>query len=142
MKKLLAVMASLTVALVVQQAVALTPAEEKLANRIQPVAKVCVQGQECEGAQASAAAAPVAAGPRSGEDIYNSKCMACHNTGAAGAPKLGDVAAWEPRIAQGLETLVIHAINGINAMPAKGTCADCSDDEIHATVEFMVSKAQ
>ncbi|MBK8970872.1 MAG: cytochrome c5 family protein [Hahellaceae bacterium] len=125
----------------VQQSLALTPAEEKVVERIKPVAKVCVQGQECEGAQTAAvAAAP--AGPRAGDEIYNGKCMACHATGAAGAPKVGDAAAWAPRIAQGIDTLVGHAINGFNAMPPRGTCADCSDDEIKATVEYMVGQSQ
>jgi len=68
--------------------------------------------------------------------------MACHATGAAGAPKVGDVAAWAPRISQGLETLVSHAIKGLNAMPPRGTCGDCSDEEIGATVEYMVGKSQ
>lgn len=141
MKKILGLMAAVSLTFWVQQSMALTPAEEKLVERIKPVAKVCVQGQECEGAQAVVvAAAP--AGPRGGEDIYNGKCMACHATGAAGAPKVGDTAAWAPRIGQGMETLVSHAINGLNAMPPKGTCGDCSDDEIASTVEFMVGKSQ
>ncbi len=119
----------------------LSPAEEKIVERIKPVGQVCVEGQECEGAQAVATAA-VASGPRSGEDIYGSKCFACHDTGAAGAPKVGDAAAWAPRIAQGVDTLISHAINGIRGMPPRGTCADCTDEEIAATVEVMVGRSQ
>lgn len=113
----------------------------KIDARTQPSAKVCVQGEECGGA----AAAPVvaaAAAAKSPEEIYNSSCMACHATGAAGAPKVGDAAAWAPRIAQGADTLHKHAIGGFNMMPPKGTCAACSDDEIMAVVDFMVSKSK
>ncbi len=141
MKNVLGLMGAIVMTVWFQQAVALTAAEEKLVERIKPVAKVCVQGEDCAAAQATvAAAAP--AGPRSGEDIYNGKCMACHATGAAGAPKVGDVAAWAPRISQGLETLVSHAIKGLNAMPPRGTCGACSDEEIGATVEYTVGKSQ
>ena len=87
---------------------------------------------------------PVAAAPAgpSGEEIYNTNCLACHNTGAAGAPKLGDVAAWAPRIEQGIETLYTHAIDGFNAMPALGLCATCSPDDIKVTVDYMVAESQ
>ena len=112
----------------------------KIDARTQPAAKVCLQGDEC-GAGAPVAAAAAAA-PKSPEEIYNTTCMACHATGAAGAPKVGDKAAWAPRIAQGADTLHKHAIGGLNAMPAKGTCASCSDDEIIAVVDFMVSKSK
>ena len=69
-------------------------------------------------------------GPRSGAEVYQASCFACHATGALNAPKLGDAAAWEPRIAQGFDVMLEHAIKGFNAMPPKGTCGDCSDDEI------------
>jgi len=118
-----------------------TPAEQKIADRIKPVGQVCVEGQECEGAQAVATAA-VASGLRSGEDIYGSTCFACHDTGAAGAPMVGDTAAWAPRIEQGVDTLISHAISGIRGMPPRGTCADCSDEEIAATVKVMVGDSQ
>jgi cytochrome c5 len=76
------------------------------------------------------------------EGIYNTKCMACHNTGVAGAPKLGDKDAWAPRIAAGKDAMLANAINGKNAMPPKGTCMDCSDDDIAAVVDYMVSQSQ
>ncbi|MEP2614970.1 c-type cytochrome, partial [Marinobacter alexandrii] len=66
----------------------------------------------------------------------------CHNTGAAGAPKKGDAAAWAPRIDKGMETLISHAVNGFNAMPAKGGCASCPDEEIASAVEYLVSESQ
>lgn len=113
----------------------------KIDARTQPSAKVCVQGEECGGAAAAPVAAAASAA-KTPEEIYNSSCMACHATGAAGAPKVGDAAAWAPRIAQGADTLHKHAIGGFNMMPPKGTCAACSDDEIMAVVDFMVSKSK
>jgi cytochrome c5 len=110
--------------------------EDEIRARIAPVGEVCVQGEDC-----GSAAAPVAsasAGPRSGNEVYDAACMACHNTGAAGAPKLGDAGAWSGRVEKGLDTLVSHAINGFNAMPAKGGCGSCSDADIEAAVEYML----
>lgn len=86
--------------------------------------------------------APVAAAAMSPEDRYKASCAACHDTGAAGAPKLGVKPMWTARLAQGEDTLVQHAIKGYNAMPAKGMCPTCSDDEIRAVVEYMINKAK
>ncbi|MDP6968020.1 MAG: c-type cytochrome [Gammaproteobacteria bacterium] len=114
--------------------------EHSIAARIGKVGSVCVEGEECKAPVAAASAAPaVASGPRSGADVYTAACSACHSTGAAGAPKLGDAGAWAPRIAKGTDTLITNAINGINGMPARGLCMDCSDDEIKAAVEHMVA---
>jgi cytochrome c5 len=100
-------------------------------------------GIEVAGAEAAAPAAPPAAATAgNGKQVYDSACMACHATGAAGAPKLGDKAAWEPRIAQGVDTLVQHSISGIRAMPPRGACATCSDDDIKAAVDYMVSESK
>ena len=110
------------------------------AERIKPVGSVCVEGEEC--GTAAAAGEEVASGPRSGEEVYNASCGACHASGAAGAPKTGDAGAWAPRIAQGEAPLVKHAIEGLNAMPPKGMCMTCSDDEIKAAVEYMVEKSK
>lgn len=76
------------------------------------------------------------------ETIYNTKCMACHATGAAGAPKIGDKEAWAPRIATGIDALVASATNGKNAMPPKGACMDCTADDLKAVIEYMTSKSQ
>lgn len=100
-------------------------------DRIKPVAKVAV------------AEAPTAAStPRSADAIYNATCAACHATGAAGAPKIGDKTAWSARIAQGSNKLLEHAIKGLNAMPARGGCSDCSDDDMKKVVDYMVGKTQ
>lgn len=106
-------------------------------ENIKPVGTVVV-GEEGAAATADAAAAA----PRSGDEVFNSTCMACHATGAAGAPKVGDKAAWAPRIAQGMDTLLQNAINGIRAMPPRGTCANCSDDDLKAAVTYMVEQSQ
>ncbi|RXJ72993.1 cytochrome C [Veronia nyctiphanis] len=108
--------------------------DDAIAKRIAPVGSVYKDGE----APVKTAAAP--SGPRTGDAVYNTFCLACHSTGAAGAPKTGDAAAWEPRLAQGKETLYKHAIQGFNGMPAKGTCMDCSDDEIIAAIEHMLTQ--
>jgi cytochrome c5 len=105
---------------------------EKIRDRIKPVAEVCVQGDDCGGPVVA-----VATGPRSGEDVYNATCATCHAAGVAGAPVKGDVAAWETRLAKGFDETLATAIKGINAMPAKGLCMDCSDDELSAAIHFM-----
>ncbi len=73
-----------------------------------------------------------------GEAVYNQACMACHMTGAAGAPIRGDEAAWAPRMEKGIDTLYTHAIEGFNAMPPKGGQMGLSDEEVKAAVDFMV----
>ena len=103
---------------------------EAIAERIKPVGDVHLAGAQ---------AVEVATGPLTGDQVYNKFCVACHATGALNAPKFGDAAAWGPRKAQGAETLYTHAIGGFNQMPAKGTCATCSDDEIKAAVDHMLS---
>ena len=82
----------------------------------------------------------------SGEAIFKSKCNACHGSGLAGAPKLGDKAAWTPRIAQGEAVLIKNAIEGFKGetgiMPAKGGAMSLSDEEISAVVQYMVSQSK
>ena len=109
-------------------------------ERIKPAGEVCLHGDSSCGGAAVAAAS----GPRSGEDIYNAACMACHTTGAGGAPVLGDVAAWADRIAKGTDVLYDSGVNGVagTGMIAKGGCMDCSDDEIYAAVDYMIEGSQ
>ncbi len=73
---------------------------------------------------------------------YQSSCFACHSMGAAGAPKTHDVAAWEPRMAKGMEAMVASVKNGLNGMPPTGLCADCTDEEYAALIKFMAEPAQ
>lgn len=77
-----------------------------------------------------------------GIDTYAANCFVCHDTGAAGSPKLGDKAAWAPRIAKGKEALYASSINGLNAMPAKGGNPSLDEDTIKAAVDYMISAAQ
>ena len=100
--------------------------------RIQPVAKF----------ELAKAAAPAASGaPRDGATIFNAVCGACHNTGAAGAPKIDDKGAWAPRVAQGKDALIKSLTNGKGAMPAKGG-ADLSDAEIKNVIDYVVGKVK
>ena len=75
-----------------------------------------------------------------GQKIYQASCQACHATGAAGAPKLGDKDAWAPRIAKGNDALLASVTNGLKAMPPKGACMSCSEDELRAAMEYMVAQ--
>jgi cytochrome c5 len=77
-----------------------------------------------------------------GAETYKTACAACHATGAAGSPKIGDKAAWAPRIATGKDALYASAINGKNAMPPKGGRMDLSDDVVKAAVDYMVAQAK
>ena len=106
--------------------------EEATANRLKPVGEVSVVA----GMDASTS---VAGG---GDQLFNTVCQACHAAGLAGAPKTGDAAAWKPRIAQGIDALYASAINGKNAMPAKGGAMSASDSDVKAAVDLLVSKAK
>jgi cytochrome c5 len=83
-----------------------------------------------------------AAGAPNGEEIYKQVCSACHASGLAGAPKLGDKAAWAPRIKAGVDAMYSSALKGKGAMPPKGGNMTTPDANIKAAVDFMVSKAK
>lgn len=105
--------------------------DEATKARIMPVGSVNVAG--------ASSAAAASAGPRSGADIYNKACVACHTAGVLGAPKLHVAADWQPRLDEkGFDTVWQNAINGIGGMPPKGTCMDCSDEEIKVAIEYMI----
>jgi cytochrome c5 len=104
-------------------------APDAIASRIRPVAD--------EGYTLKDANAPKVL--QSGEAIYTSTCSACHGTGAAGAPKMGDNAGWAARIANGYEALLKSALAGKGAMPAKGGNADLDDMEIGRAIVHMVN---
>lgn len=73
---------------------------------------------------------------------YNKSCGICHNTGAANAPKVHDVEAWKPRLEKGMDALVQSVTNGLNAMPPKGMCFDCSDADYRELINYMASPAE
>lgn len=113
-------------------------------ERIRPAGQVSLPGDDAAAGALAAAgpeiAAPVAA-RLTGEQVYNTACFACHGTGVGGAPKLGDAASWQPRVARGRATLNKHSLEGFQGdagyMPPKGGRVDLSDEEIIAAVGFM-----
>lgn len=117
--------------------------EHKVKERTAPIGKVYREGDDVPVAKP-----PVAevSGPRDGATIYTQKCAMCHSAGIAGAPKMGDAAAWVDRIGKGEELLISNAIQGFQGntgmMPAKGGCADCSDEEIQEAVKHMIVGSQ
>ncbi len=120
-----------------------------IAERIRPVGEVYLPGEEAAAAAPTAETVsepePVAAA-LSGPQVYNSACLACHGAGIGGAPVLGNAEAWAARIAQGIDVLKDHAINGYQGsagfMPAKGGRTDLSDEEVANAVDYMVSESQ
>lgn len=102
------------------------------ADRIAPVGKFSAT---------TVAAEPVVAKVLTVAEVY-AGCAACHASGAAGAPITGNASAWSERIAKGIDTLYLNAINGINAMPAKGGNASLSDDNIKAAVDYMLEQSK
>jgi len=111
--------------------------EKAIIERIKPEGQVTIQG----GVAGSKATSPVASADI-GKDRYEQTCQMCHQAGLADAPKLGDKKAWQPRIAQGMDKLVKHAMEGLKAMPPKGGCSTCDEAEIRKTIEYMVSKVK
>jgi len=146
----------------------LSSEDQAIAERIKPVGEVCIEGQSCletpapvaePAPQPSTAPAPqssTAPEPAVGStesdvvesnaavaESYTKTCAICHATGLAEAPKFGSVEDWLPRIAKGKETLYQSSINGMPpAMPAKGMCFSCSDDDLKALVDYMVENSQ
>ena len=96
--------------------------------------------------EATAPAATPAVEPTQGKSVFNKTCAMCHAVGAAGAPKPGDQADWGPRIAQGVDVLYKHAIEGYTGakgvMPARGGAATLADDEVKAAVDYMVEQSK
>ena len=142
---------------------------QNVADNIKPVGSVCMADQPCVGATAGDAgsrampAASTAAVAEVVEDaaemaaevategaaavsdfdpagVYQMNCFACHGTGAAGAPMLGDSEAWDARMEKGMQAVMANAINGVGAMPARGICMSCSDDELQQVVEYMLAQ--
>ncbi|WP_346796914.1 c-type cytochrome [Halomonas sp. Bachu 37] len=111
---------------------------DAMAERLKPVGEICLQGEECGTASAPAQEESSGGGGVDGAGIYNNVCMACHETGAAGAPIRGDEAAWAERTEKGFATLLDHAINGFNAMPARGGNPSLSDEEMEAATAYLV----
>jgi cytochrome c5 len=117
--------------------VAVSPIDNRTTDeRIAKVSKVYLEGEIDIAAIAAAPKKSVKA--RTGKEVYGATCQTCHAIGVAGAPKYGNKADWAARTSQGIDGLLKVAINGKGAMPPRGTCGDCSDDELKATVEYML----
>ncbi len=126
---------------VLDASLAVAAVEDEIRARLQPAGEVCVMGTEC------AAGMAVAAGngePKDPETVYNASCSACHGTGVNNAPVYGNAEAWAPRIAKGNDVLMESLVNGLNngAMPAKGLCMDCSNEDLQATLDYMLQSVQ
>ena len=132
---------SLTLLGVLLAATSNAAVKDQINARLQSPGKVCVFGEDCAKGMKIPGAAT---GPKTPETVYNTFCQVCHAKGVNNAPTFGDAKAWAPHIAKGKDTLYQSAINGFNngAMPPRGTCADCSDDDLHAAVDYMVSAAK
>jgi cytochrome c5 len=122
--------------------VGLAAVEDEIRACLQPHGEVCVIGDPCAAGLAIATAG--SGEPKDPEQVYQTYCFACHGSGANNAPVFGNVEAWAPRIAKGIEVLYESGINGFNgaAMPAKGLCMDCSNEDIQATVDYIVGASQ
>jgi cytochrome c5 len=125
--------------------------EKETAKRIEPVARLAIEGgtpvasavaAPAAPAPSQVAAAPAAGGKVDGKSTYDSACAACHSAGVAGAPKTGDKAAWAPRVKTGNATLYASAIKGKGAMPAKGGNTSLSDDAVKAAVDHMLAQVK
>ncbi len=113
--------------------------DDEIRERLNPPGSVCVIGDNCA---AGLAIVSGISGPRDAQAIYQTFCMFCHATGVSEAPILGNAEQWEARIAKGTDVLYTTSINGLNVMPPRGTCVDCSDDELRAAVDFMLDALQ
>jgi cytochrome c5 len=121
--------------------------DDVVLDNIKPVGEVNIadKGDSEPVAEISAVESSTPAAPAqiaSPGQVYQTSCFGCHGTGVAGAPRLGDAAAWAPRIARGMDALLSNTISGVNAMPPKGLCMTCSDDELRAVIEYMVAQSR
>jgi cytochrome c5 len=117
-----------------------------VAERIKPVGEIAVAGAQAGPAPVPSAAAAPAPAVRDGQQVYQAGCVACHDAGVAGAPKVGDKGQWAKRIAKGLGTLYASAVNGVQGsagvMPPKGGNLALSDAEVKAAVDYMVGRSR
>ncbi|HEU5398821.1 MAG TPA: c-type cytochrome [Gammaproteobacteria bacterium] len=116
--------------------------EQLIDQRLAPVGDVQISGNAASQMPAAAPAAAASGAPKSGKEIWEGTCSACHRSGLLGAPKIGDKAAWAPRIAKGLDVLKQHALHGFNQMPAHGGNMALTDAEVISALEYMVSQSK
>ena len=109
---------------------------QEIRDRIKPFGNVSVAGEARDAADATEAEA------RPGDEVYAAACQACHATGAADAPRTGEPDDWGDRLDADMDELYANAIDGIGAMPAKGGCTDCSEEEIRNAVDYMMEETR
>lgn len=113
--------------------------QEDIQQRIAPVGQVNIESEDNKAAPSASIETPAVAAQAPGEATYDQYCTICHAQGVAGAPKFRNAADWGPRVtAKKLEGLLQSSKVGLNAMPAKGTCATCSDEELKAAISYML----
>ena len=109
----------------------------KIEERIKPVGQVHIEANDT--ASPVVVSLPITSTVRSSQAIYEQFCTVCHQSGLAGAPKFRDAKDWAPRLStKKIDGLLASALKGLNAMPPKGTCQDCSDAEIKSAIEYML----
>lgn len=110
---------------------------DEIVARLKPAGALCKEGDDC-----GKAAVAASTGPMSGDQVYGTYCKTCHEAGIGGAPVYGNAEQWAPRIATGIDALWGSTLNGKAGMPPRGTCMNCSEDELRAALEFMVEAGQ
>ena len=134
LKALVAVASCLALLLVSFNLFAAPPGtRDEIGARLIPAGELCLEGEDC-----GVAAVIVAAGNRSGQEIYDTFCFACHATGISEAPILGDAASWADRLEKSMDELWQTTLVGLNLMPEKGSCVNCTDDELRAALDYML----
>lgn len=129
-----------TVAGAMTEASVADAAEPALEAAAAAVAEIAEEAAAEPAADAAPMEVAAAASEFDAAGAYQMSCNACHGTGAAGAPMLGDAEAWEARMEKGMEALMSNVINGVGAMPARGICMTCSDDDLQAIVNYMLAQ--
>ncbi|MCZ6618124.1 MAG: c-type cytochrome [Gammaproteobacteria bacterium] len=116
---------------------------DEIRDRMEPFGSLCRTGDDCSGAgSGQAAGARNASATLTGEQVYSQFCFACHTTGISESPIFGDVQAWAPRIAKGVDVLWENTTGGLGLMPIRGTCMNCSDDELRAAMDYIIDRAK
>ena len=116
--------------------------EKSIDERTKPSGKVYQEGDDVPVSKPAVAAVESSSGARSAEEIYNASCAMCHSSDAMGAPVVGNAESWVDRLTKGEQAIIDNAIKGINGMPPMGTCGTCSNDDIAATVKYMLEKSK
>lgn len=115
----------------------------EIEQRIQPIGRVHIENQSDNLSEKDndSNKEKIAEKKEPGQDTYEQYCITCHKDGLAGAPKFRDSTDWKPRMTGTIDDLVAIAIKGLNVMPPKGTCNECSDADLKAAIQFMLPKS-